>query len=127
MEDNHFQTIDWERYDIFSVIFDSVNVPFIFLNIILCSLCVYYALNSTPNFVSARKLVVNVISAMMLINVIFTTLNLGVFYVAFELLIVPMFFLIGSGTKPRRLYAVMLFLIYTITFSYVMLFGLIYT
>ena len=126
MEDNYFYTVDWERYDVFSAIFDSVNVPFLFLNLILGSLCIYYALNSATNFINARKLVVNIIIAMMLINVIFTTLNLGVFYVAFELLIVPMFFLIGSGTKPRRLYAVMLFLIYTIIFSYVMLFGLVY-
>jgi len=73
-----------------------------------------------------QKSVLNLILVMVLLNIIFSTLNLAVFYVAFEVLILPLFFLIGMGSRMRRLRAAMLFFMYTITFSYVMLFGLIY-
>jgi len=105
---------------------DSLNIPLILLNLIITCTAVYYAGTIATTVRSVQKLIVNLVFAMFLMNILFTTLNLGVFYITFELLIIPLFFLIGMGSRLRRLRAITLFVLYTIAFSYVMLFGLIY-
>jgi len=96
------------------------------LNCILTTIAIYYAVHTTNSFKLLQKIIVNLLIAMLLMNILFTTMNLGVFYISFELLIIPLFFLVGLGSRLRRLRAVTLFVLYTIMFSYVMLFGLIY-
>src|SRR3989449_3706355 len=54
---------------------------------------------------------------------VFTSLNLILFYVFWELVLVPMFFLIGIWGGPKRKYASMKFLIFTYAGSAIMLFG----
>src|SRR5713226_2113556 len=54
---------------------------------------------------------------------VFTSLNLILFYVFWEIVLVPMFFLIGIWGGPRRKYASMKFLIFTYVGSVFMLFG----
>ncbi len=54
---------------------------------------------------------------------VFTSLNLILFYVFWEIVLVPMFFLIGIWGGPRRRYASMKFLIFTYVGSVFMLFG----
>jgi NADH-quinone oxidoreductase subunit M len=53
----------------------------------------------------------------------FTSLNLIVFYLFWELTLVPMFFLIGVWGGDRRRYAALKFIIFTFTGSAVMLLG----
>ncbi|HEV2390572.1 MAG TPA: NADH-quinone oxidoreductase subunit M, partial [Nitrososphaerales archaeon] len=53
----------------------------------------------------------------------FTSLNLVVFYLFWELTLVPMFFLIGVWGGDRRRYAALKFIIFTFTGSAVMLLG----
>ena len=48
-----------------------------------------------------------------------------IFYVAWELVLVPMFFLIGIWGGPKREYAAIYFFIYTHVASLVMLLGII--
>lgn len=54
---------------------------------------------------------------------VFTSLNLILFYVFWEIVLVPMFFFIGIWGGPRKKYASMKFLIFTYTGSIIMLFG----
>jgi len=54
---------------------------------------------------------------------VFTSLNLILFYVFWEIVLVPMFFLIGIWGGPRKKYASMKFLIFTYVGSVFMLFG----
>ena len=54
---------------------------------------------------------------------VFTSLNLILFYVFWEIVLVPMFFLIGIWGGPKRKYASMKFLIFTYVGSVFMLFG----
>jgi NADH-quinone oxidoreductase subunit M len=54
---------------------------------------------------------------------VFTSLNLILFYVFWEIVLIPMFFLIGIWGGPRRKYASMKFLIFTYVGSVFMLFG----
>ncbi len=57
---------------------------------------------------------------------VFSALDLFLFYVMFELVLVPMFFLIGVWGGPRRIYATVKFFIYTMTGSVLMLAGILY-
>jgi len=114
------------EYDWFYLIVDSLNLPLIILNCILASCAIYYTIFTMNSFETLRKIFINLLFAMFLLNILFTTVNLGVFYISFELLVIPLFFLISLGSRLRRLRAVTLFTMYTIMFSYVMLFGLIY-
>lgn len=54
----------------------------------------------------------------------FLSLNLFLFYVFWELMLVPMYFVIGIWGGPRRLYATLKFFIYTMTGSVLMLVGI---
>jgi len=56
---------------------------------------------------------------------VFTSLNLVLFYVFWELVLIPMFFFIGMWGGPRKKYAAMKFLIFTHVGSTVMLLGFI--
>jgi NADH-quinone oxidoreductase subunit M len=57
---------------------------------------------------------------------VFTSLNLILFYVFWELVLVPMFFFIGVWGGPRRKYAAMKFILFTYTGSTIMLLGFLY-
>jgi NADH-quinone oxidoreductase subunit M len=57
---------------------------------------------------------------------VFSALDLFLFYVMFELVLVPMFFLIGIWGGPRRVYATVKFFIFTMTGSVLMLAGILY-
>jgi NADH-quinone oxidoreductase subunit M len=57
------------------------------------------------------------------INGVFTSLNLIFFYIFWDLVLIPMFLLIGIWGGPRRKYAALKFLLYTFTGSVVMLVG----
>lgn len=54
---------------------------------------------------------------------VFTSLNLILLYVFWELVLIPMFFFIGIWGGPRRKYAAMKFIIFTYVGSLVMLLG----
>lgn len=56
----------------------------------------------------------------------FVALDLFLFYVFWELMLVPMYFLIGVWGGPRRVYAALKFVIYTMTGSLLMLVAIIY-
>lgn len=53
-------------------------------------------------------------------------LNLVLFYVFWELMLIPMFFLIGIWGGPNRIAAVVKFVIFTMVGSLVLLFGILY-
>jgi NADH-quinone oxidoreductase subunit M len=55
----------------------------------------------------------------------FLSLNLFLFYVFWEVTIIPMYFIIGMWGGPRRLYATVKFFIYTMVGSLIMLVGII--
>jgi NADH:ubiquinone oxidoreductase subunit 4 (subunit M) len=58
---------------------------------------------------------------------VFTTLDLLVFYIMFEAVLIPMFILVGVfGSKQRRSRAAYLLFLYTLTSSVLMLVAIIY-
>src|SRR2546430_11417672 len=54
---------------------------------------------------------------------VFVSLNLIVFYIFWELTLIPMFFLIGVWGGEKRRYAAMKFILFTFTGSAIMLLG----
>ena len=54
---------------------------------------------------------------------VFTSLNLIVFYIFWELVLIPMFFFIGIWGGPRRKYAALKFILFTYSGSTIMLLG----
>lgn len=54
---------------------------------------------------------------------VFASLNMILFYVFWEIVLIPMFFFIGIWGGPRRKYAALKFLIFTYAGSAIMLFG----
>lgn len=56
----------------------------------------------------------------------FVALNLFIFYIFWELMLIPMFFLIGIWGGPRRIYATIKFVLFTVIGSLMMLAGIIY-
>jgi NADH-quinone oxidoreductase subunit M len=57
---------------------------------------------------------------------VFASLNLILFYVFWELVLIPMFFFIGVWGGPRKKYAAMKFILFTYTGSTIMLLGFLY-
>ena len=57
---------------------------------------------------------------------VFTSLNLILFYVFWEIVLIPMFFFIGFWGGPRRKYAAMKFILFTYAGSTIMLLGFLY-
>ena len=57
---------------------------------------------------------------------VFTSLNLVLFYLFWEVVLIPMFFFIGVWGGPRRKYAAMKFIIFTYSGSTIMLLGFLY-
>ncbi|MFN7964163.1 MAG: NADH-quinone oxidoreductase subunit M [Acidobacteriota bacterium] len=56
---------------------------------------------------------------------VFAALDLFVFYIFWEVMLVPMYFIIGIWGGPRRLYAALKFFLYTLLGSVLMLLGII--
>ena len=56
----------------------------------------------------------------------FMALNLFIFYIFWELMLIPMFFLIGIWGGSRRIYATVKFVLFTVVGSLMMLAGIIY-
>jgi NADH-quinone oxidoreductase subunit M len=57
---------------------------------------------------------------------VFASLNLILFYIFWEIVLIPMFFFIGVWGGPRRKYAAMKFIIFTFAGSTIMLLGFLY-
>ncbi len=57
---------------------------------------------------------------------VFMAINLFLFYVFWEAMLIPMYFLLGMWGEQRRVYATMKFVVYTIFGSFLMLVGIFY-
>jgi NADH-quinone oxidoreductase subunit M len=102
---------------------DGLSLPFIFLSTVLSVLCVtvsWKAIETRPRDFYAALLV----SETAMIG-LFAATNLFLFYVFWELMIVPMFLLIGVWGGASRIYASVKFLLFTLAGSVLMLVGIV--
>jgi len=103
---------------------DGLSVPLIFLTTLLTPLALLYSAFTINTRVKEFFLLFLVLETGML--GVFSALDLVLFYVFWELGLVPMYFLIGLWGGERREYAAIKFFIYTLAGSVFMLLGILY-
>ena len=102
---------------------DGISLPFIFLSTLLSVLCVGVSWTAVQTRV--REFYAALLVAETAMIGLFACTNLFLFYVFWELMIVPLFLLIGVWGGPGRIYASVKFLLFTLAGSVLMLVGLI--
>jgi NADH-quinone oxidoreductase subunit M len=102
---------------------DGIALPLVVLTGLLTFLCAIYSLKIIPEPGKAKALM----SLMLLLEVgmmgTFITLDLILFFVFWEVVLVPMFFMIAIWGGPNRNYASVKFFLYTLFGSALMLLG----
>ena len=101
---------------------DGISVPFVFLTALLTTLSLIYSwiINERPK---------EYFSLFLLLETgmlgVFTSLDFFLFYIFWEVSLVPMYFLIGIWGGPRKEYAAIKFFLYTLVGSVAMLLAII--
>jgi NADH-quinone oxidoreductase subunit M len=106
----------------YSMAVDGISLPMLVLSGLLTFLAVLasWKIDSKPAFYFAMMLLLQVG-----MNGVFLALDFVLFYVFWELVLVPMYFLIAQWGGPRREYAAMKFFLYTLFGSVFMLVGIV--
>ncbi len=102
---------------------DGISLPFIFLAALLSVLCVGGSWDAVGTRVKEFYAALLVAETAMI--GLFAATNLFLFYIFWELMIIPLFLLIGVWGGPGRVYAAVKFLLFTLAGSVLMLVGMI--
>ncbi len=102
----------------FTVGLDSLSLPLFMLTTLLCFLVVLYSWDVTERAPFYYGLLLLLETGVL---GVFSALDFFLFYIFWEIVLIPMFFLIGIWGGDRRSYASMKFLIYTHVASLIML------
>lgn len=103
---------------------DGISLFFIVLTAILTPLCILSSWHSI-NF-RIKEYMVSFLILETLIMGVFSSLDLVLFYIFFETMLIPMFFLIGIWGGENRIYAAIKFFLYTLAGSLFLLVAVIY-
>ena len=101
---------------------DGISVLFVLLTTLLTPICVLASWESIRDRVREYMIAFLVMETMMI--GMFAALDLFLFYVFFEAVLIPMFLIIGVWGGPRRVYAAFKFFLYTLAGSVLMLVAL---
>ncbi len=97
---------------------DGLSFPMILLTALLCFLCI-------PASFGIKKGIKGYFAMFLLLETgmmgTFAALDFFLFYVFWEIMLLPMYFLIGIWGGPRRIYAAIKFFLYTLVGSVIML------
>jgi len=97
---------------------DGISVHFFFLSSLLVFLCILFIWNES-NF---KEYAINLLLIELFLLIIFSVLDLMLFYIFFEAILIPMYLIIGVwGSRERKIRAVYLFFFYTLCGSLLML------
>ncbi len=103
---------------------DGISLLLIVLTTVLTVLCVIAAWNSVKEGVKGFFICMLLLTTGML--GVFVALDLFLFYVFWEVMLIPMYFLIGVWGGPRKIYAAIKFVLFTMFGSLLMLVALLY-
>lgn len=102
---------------------DGISVLFFFLTTFLFFLCIIFIWDEK----NLKFYLINMFFLEFLLLLVFSTLDILLFYIFFEAILIPMFFLIGVwGSRERKIRAVYLLFFYTLVTSLFMLSSLLY-
>jgi NADH-quinone oxidoreductase subunit M len=102
---------------------DGISVVFVVLAALLSVLCVAVSWSAIDTRVKEFFLALLIMETAMI--GVFVALNLFLFFVFWELMLIPMFLLIGVWGGPNRVYAAVKFVLFTLAGSVFMLVGII--
>jgi len=107
----------------FSVGLDGISLFFFILSNFLIFLCVLFVWEETL----LKEYLISLILIDLLLLLVFSVLDVLLFYIFFEAILIPMYLMIGIwGSRERKIRAVYLFFFYTLFGSLLMLVGLMY-
>jgi NADH:ubiquinone oxidoreductase subunit 4 (subunit M) len=102
---------------------DGISLFFIVLTTLLIFLCVIDVWNYKITIVRSKEYIIYFLVLEIFLIVSFSTLDLLIFYIFFESVLIPMFLIIGIwGSRERRIRADFYFFLYTLLGSVFMLF-----
>lgn len=102
---------------------DGISVLFILLSALITTLCILVSWESIQTKIPEFYISLLLIEGAMI--GVFCALDLFLFYIFWEAMLIPMFLLIGIWGGPNRLYATIKFFLYTLVGSLLMLVGII--
>jgi NADH-quinone oxidoreductase subunit M len=102
---------------------DGISILFIILTTLLSILCVTVSWKAIQEKVKEFFISLLIMETAMI--GIFVSLNIFLFYLFWELMLIPMFLLIGVWGGPNRIYAAIKFVLFTLAGSVFMLIGII--
>jgi len=103
---------------------DGISLLLIVLTTVLTVLCVLASWNSITHGVKGFYISLLLLATGMI--GVFCALDLFLFYVFWEVMLIPMYFIIGVWGGPRRVYAAIKFVLFTMFGSLLMLVALLY-
>jgi len=101
---------------------DGISILLVFLTTLLCPLCVLCSWNSVTTRVRAFMMLILLVEGAMI--VVFTALDLFLFFMLWELTMIPMYFMIILWGGPNRIAAGIKFVLYSLTGSLMLLVGI---
>ena len=102
---------------------DGISVLFVLLTALLTVLCVMVSWEAIQD--RAKEFYIALLTLEGAMMGVFCALDLFLFYVFWEAMLIPMFLIIGIWGGPNRIYATIKFFLYTLAGSLLMLVGII--
>jgi NADH-quinone oxidoreductase subunit M len=102
---------------------DGISLPLLLLSLLLSFLCTVYSSRILPQPGNPKAFLALLLTLETAMLGVFVALDLLLFYVFWELVLVPMYFTIAVWGGPQRDYASIKFLLYTLIGSVFMLLG----
>ncbi|TMK66641.1 MAG: NADH-quinone oxidoreductase subunit M [Actinobacteria bacterium] len=102
---------------------DGISLPLLILSMLITLMCVIYSWNHFPEPYNPKAFLALVLLLEVGMNGTFVAQDLILFFIFFEIVLLPMFFVIGVWGGPNREYASIKFFLFTLFGSALMLVG----
>src|SRR5438309_1359940 len=100
---------------------DGISLPLLALSALITVLCVIYSWDHFPEPYNPKAFLILILVLATGMNGTFASLDLILFFVYFELVLLPMYFMIGVWGGPNRQYAAIKFFLFTLFGSALMI------
>lgn len=103
---------------------DGISVLLVLLTTVSSILCILISWNSIK--IKVKEFYISILLTCGAIAGVFCSLDLFLFYIFWEAMLIPMYLIIGVWGGPNRIYATIKFILYTLVGSVLMLVGIIF-
>src|SRR5436309_15154933 len=105
----------------YHIALDGISLPLLALSALITVLCVIYSWDHFPEPFNPKAFLILILVLATGMNGTFSSLDLILFFVFFELVLLPMYFMIGVWGGPNRQYAAIKFFLFTLFGSALMI------